>query len=108
MEIDRPQYRWTKPLTELHIKALRQSNNQNGPMKVIDGPVGPMIRLVCSLNMNPDYHNQVYYCGGDEYVWMREDIFFENYPEFDTNPKMVVDMELDEIHQAEEIMEGMK
>jgi hypothetical protein len=98
---------WTTPLRESDIVLLRKSNESNGPCELMDGPIGPMLKLVCIRNPNPAYHNKVYYCGGDTHVWMEQNVFLETYPEYDTKPKMVVsDMELDEIHAAQELMEG--
>lgn len=102
---------WTKPLTEEDIVMLTQSNVNNGPVERIAGPIGILLKLVCSRNPDPIFHNKVYYCGGTDINghvgWLTEPAFFATHPEYDPAPKMTVDMELDEIHLAEQIMEGL-
>jgi hypothetical protein len=102
---------WVTPLKNPDdVRMLETSNVGNGTCVLMDGPIGPMLKLVCTLNTNPTYHNKVFYCGGrhrNGTYWYREDEFLRHYPEFDSRPRMVVDMELEEIERAEEILEEL-
>lgn len=105
---------WTSPLTQSQVETYCRAHEHNGPCTVIDGPIGPMVRVHCLLNTDPSYHNKIYYCGGDctGFIWLLEDQFLQMYPDF--SYKIGVEFlpepefDLDDMELAEIIMEELK
>lgn len=102
--------RWTEPLTKERIEELVKANEKNGPITMMDGPIGPMVKVECTTEASGSYRGTIFYCGGgDPFSWLKEDQFVAEYPDWFIPHKMPApEFDLDDMELAEIIMEELK
>jgi len=97
---------WIKPLTQEQIQNLIKANRANGPCKITNGPIGPMVVHDVIVGL---YRGRTYCCGGDTNAWTSYGNFIKNYPDWN-KPSSLLDPEfnLEDIESAEIIMQELK
>jgi hypothetical protein len=98
---------WTVPLTQSEIDNLLTVNQRNGPMEIVDGPIGPMVILRLT---HGQFSGTIFYCGGNCYEWLEEARFFSLYPQYKHSHQYMTapEFDLDDMELAEMLIEEMK